>query len=131
MSTIEEVLGDDASALSMLKVVADGSFDSILVTDATPAGKIVFANRAFEKLTGYRRADVLGKTPRILQGAGTDPKVIDRLRNCLSSGKAFEGKAINYKKDGTPFIMFWRVLPVKAKGQIRLWIAIQREGASI
>lgn len=131
MSTIEEVLGDDASALSMLKVVADGSFDSILVTDATPAGKILFANRAFEKLTGYRRAEVLGKTPRILQGAGTDPKVIDRLRHCLSAGKAFEGKAINYKKDGTPFIMFWRVLPVKAKGQIRLWIAIQREGASI
>jgi len=131
MATLDEILGDEASSLSLLKVVADGSFDSILVTDATPAGKIVFANRAFEKLTGHKRADVIGQTPRILQGAGTDPKVIDRLRKCLSGGKAFEGKAINYKKDGTPFIMFWRVLPVKAKGRIRFWVAIQREGASI
>ncbi|MFM7140535.1 MAG: PAS domain-containing protein, partial [Alphaproteobacteria bacterium] len=102
MATIEQVLGDDTAALSLLKVVADGSFDSILVTDATPAGKIVFANRAFEKLTGHKRADVIGQTPRILQGPGTDPKVIDRLRKCLTGGKAFEGKAINYKKDGTP-----------------------------
>ncbi|MEY4951073.1 MAG: hypothetical protein RL698_3284 [Pseudomonadota bacterium] len=131
MATIEEILGDEATALATLKVVADGSFDSILVTDATPAGKIVFANRAFEKLTGHKRGDVLGQTPRILQGTGTDAKVIDRLRKCLGSGKSFEGKAINYKKDGTPFIMFWRVLPVKVKGRIRFWVAIQREGASI
>ncbi|MEI8358186.1 MAG: PAS domain-containing protein [Deltaproteobacteria bacterium] len=131
MATIEEILGDEATALATLKVVADGSFDSILVTDATPAGKIVFANRAFEKLTGHKRGDVLGQTPRILQGTGTDSKVIDRLRKCLGSGKSFEGKAINYKKDGTPFIMFWRVLPVKVKGRIRFWVAIQREGASI
>ena len=131
MATIEESLGDEATALATLKVVADGSFDSILVTDATPAGKIVFANRAFEKLTGHKRGDVLGQTPRILQGTGTDSKVIDRLRKCLGSGKSFEGKAINYKKDGTPFIMFWRVLPVKVKGRIRFWVAIQREGASI
>ena len=131
MATIEEILGDEATALATLKVVADGSFDSILVTDATPAGKIVFANRAFEKLTGHKRGDVLGQTPRILQGTGTDATVIDRLRKCLGSGKSFEGKAINYKKDGTPFIMFWRVLPVKVKGRIRFWVAIQREGASI
>ena len=80
MATIEEILGDEATALATLKVVADGSFDSILVTDATPAGKIVFENRAFEKLTGHKRGDVLGQTPRILQGTGTDSKVIDRLR---------------------------------------------------
>lgn len=131
MSKINTVAGDESSVRAVLEAVAESSFDSILVTDATPAGKIVFANRAFERLTGYKRAEVLGRTPRILQGAGTDPKVIDRLRNCLKSGKAFEGKAINYKKDGTPFIMFWRVLPVKVRGAIRLWIAIQREGASI
>ena len=51
--------------------------------------------------------------PRILQGAGTDKKVIARLAVALKSGKKFEGKAINYKKDGTPFIMYWRVLPIK------------------
>ena len=47
------------------------------------------------------------------------------------SGGKFEGKAINYKKDGTPFIMYWRVLPIKAGKKIEAWIAIQREGAAI
>ena len=131
MSKITHVAGDETSIRAVLEVVAESSFDSILVTDATPAGKIVFANRAFERLTGYKRAEVIGQTPRILQGAGTDQKVIDHLRDCLKSGKSFEGKAINYKKDGTPFIMFWRVLPIKVGRKITAWVAIQREGSVI
>ena len=43
----------------------------------------------------------------------------------------FEGKAINYKKDGTPFIMYWRVLPIKVAKKVKLWVAIQREGSAI
>ena len=74
---------------------------------------------------------VIGKTPRILQGAGTDKKVIDRLAAALKLGKRFEGKAINYKKDGTPFIMYWRVLPIKIGKTIQAWVAIQREGSVI
>lgn len=131
MAGIGSIAGDDTNVRTLLEKITEGSFDSILVTDATSAGKILYANRAFEKLTGYRRAEVVGKTPRILQGPGTDQKVIDRLRACLSSGRPFEGKAINYKKNGTPFIMLWRVVPVRSRGAIRLWVAIQREGASI
>jgi hypothetical protein len=77
------------------------------------------------------RSEFIGKTPRILQGAGTDKKVIDRLSVALKSGKEFEGKAINYKKDGTPFIMYLRVLPIKIGKKIEAWVAIQREGSSI
>ena len=117
--------------LPLLKVLAENSFDSVLITDASKDGRIVYANKAFKKLTGYNPADVIGKTPKILQGAGTDKKVIDRLSIALKSGGKFEGKAINYKKDGTPFIMYWRVLPIKVGKTIEAWIAIQREGASI
>ncbi len=130
-SAIEKSLGATESSLSFLKVIADNSFDSILVTDATSEGKIIYANKAFKKLTGYAPAEVLGKTPRILQGAGTDKKVIDRLSAALKSGGKFEGKAINYKKDGTPFIMYWRVLPIKVGRSIEAWVAIQREGSVI
>ena len=125
------VLASDGLSLPLLKVLADNSFDSILITDNTKEGKIVYANKAFKKLTGHDPAEILGKTPRILQGAGTDPKVTERLREALKTGGKFEGKAINYKKDGTPFIMYWRVLPIKVGRNIEAWIAIQREGASI
>jgi PAS domain S-box-containing protein len=125
------VLASEGLSLPLLKVLAENSFDSILITDNTKEGKIVYANKAFKKLTGHDPVEVLGQTPRILQGAGTDPKVTERLREALKTGGKFEGKAINYKKDGTPFIMYWRVLPIKIGRNIEAWIAIQREGASI
>jgi PAS domain S-box-containing protein len=117
--------------LALLEVLAENSFDSILVTDASVEGKIIYANKAFNKLTGHDPASVIGNTPRILQGPGTDVKVIERLADALKSGSTFEGKAINYKKDGTPFIMYWRVLPIKIDEKIIAWIAIQREGSVI
>lgn len=130
-STIENSLGNAETSIALLKVLAENSFDSILITDNTAKGNIIYANKAFKKLTGYAPSEVIGKTPRILQGAGTDKKVTDRLSASLKSGGKFEGKAINYKKDGTPFIMYWRVLPVKVGKKIEAWLAIQREGAVI
>jgi PAS domain S-box-containing protein len=130
-SSIETSLGKTENSLALLKVLAENSFDSILITDATVKGKITYANKAFKKLTGYDQSEIIGKTPRILQGSGTDKKVIDRLAIALKSGDKFEGKAINYKKDGTPFIMYWRVLPIKVGKKIEAWLAIQREGSVI
>ena len=130
-SAIDKTPGDSETSVARLKVLAENSFDSILITDTTAKGKITYANKAFKKLTGHDPAEVIGKTPRILQGAGTDKKVIERLSAALKSGGKFEGKAINYKKDGTPFIMYWRVLPIKVGRKIEAWIAIQREGSAI
>lgn len=130
-SEIERALGSGDARLALLAELAANSFDSLLVTDATVEGKITYANPAFETLTGYNPTEVIGKTPRILQGEGTDKKVIERLSSALQSGNQFEGKAINYKKDGTPFIMYWRVVPIKVGEKIDAWIAIQREGSVI
>ena len=128
---MSKILEDDVVSLSLLEILVENSFDSIVVTDASAEGNIIYANKAFKTLTGYDASDVLGKTPRILQGTGTDLKVIARLGEALKSNETFEGRAINYKKDGTPFIMYWRVLPVKVEGDTKVWVAIQREGASI
>ena len=130
-SAIDKSLGNSETSLTLLKVLAENSFDSIVITDATASGKIIYANKAFKKLTGHNPSEVIGKTPRILQGAGTDKKVISRLAVALKSGGKFEGKTINYRKNGTPFIMYWRVLPVKVGKKIEAWLAIQREGSVI
>ncbi|MDP1674208.1 MAG: PAS domain-containing protein [Burkholderiales bacterium] len=127
-SLLENIFQDADTSLNVLQVLATNTFDSILITDATKDAKIVYANKAFKTLTGYAPSEVIGKTPRILQGAATDRKVIARLTDSLKRGGRFEGKAINYKKNGTPFIMYWRVLPVKVGNQIKVWVAIQREG---
>jgi len=127
----EKLMNGVDGGLSLLQVLVENSFDSVLITDASAEGKITYANKAFKKLSGYDPSEVIGKTPRILQGPATDSKVIARLSEALKSGRKFEGKAINYKKDGTPFIMYWRVLPIKVEKKITAWVAIQREGAVI
>ncbi len=129
--TIEKILNNEALNSSVLKGLADNSFDSILVTDASRDAKIIYANKAFKSLTGFSPADVIGKTPKILQGPATDKKVLARLAVALRKGIRFEGKAINYKKDRTPFIMYWRVVPAKIGKDTKVWIAIQREGSHI
>ena len=129
--TLESILQDTRAGQKALKVLTENSFDAILITDATKETKIVYANKAFKKLTGYDPQEVLGKTPGILQGVGTDKKEIARLDKALKADGRFEGKAINYRKGGTPFIMHWRVLPVSVGKKTKFWIAIQREGFAI
>lgn len=131
IKSLDKVLPDSKLNIQALKALADNSFDSILITDATSKTKILYANKAFKKLTGYSPDEVLGKTPKILQGSATDKTVIARLTKTLSAGTRFEGKAINYKKDGTPFLMHWRVVPVKVGKDTKVWLAIQRETSSI
>jgi len=126
-SSLVDALGSETGGLTMLKLLADNSFDSILVTDASARGRIIYANKAFKKLTGHDPAEVIGKDPRMLQGPGTDRKVIERISATLKAGGRFEGRAVNYRKDGTPFIMNWRMFPLKDAGKIIAWIAIQRE----
>ena len=128
---LEKLMNGAEGGLSLLQVLAENSFDSVLITDASAEGKIIYVNKSFKILTGYDPSEIIGKTPRILQGPGTDSKVIARLSKALTSGRKFEGKAINYKKDGTPFIMYWRVLPIKLGKKIAAWVAIQREGSVI
>lgn len=129
-SSLIDVIGSEKGGLALLKLLADNSFDSILVTDASAKGRIIYANKAFKKLTGHDPAEVVGKDPRMLQGPGTDRKVIERLSAALKSGGRFEGRAVNYKKDGTPFVMNWRMFPLKEAGKITAWVAIQREALS-
>ena len=86
---MEKILQQADVSLKLLKVLLENSFDSILITDATVSGKIVYANKAFKKLTGYDPSEVIGKTPRILQGIGTDKKVIAHLAQSLKNDGRF------------------------------------------
>ena len=125
--SLEKILNNEQFSLSFLKVLLENSYDSIIITDCTEDTSIIYANKAFSRLTGYESSEVIGKSPKILQGVATDKHVITDLIDSLKNESPFEGQAINYRKDGTYFIMNWRVLPLKIDNQIKAWIAIQRE----
>jgi PAS domain S-box-containing protein len=123
------VLSAEALVAS-LRVIADHSFDSIMITRAGKESPILYVNKAFTALTGYSAKSVIGKSPVLLQGAATERAPLDALRRCMEKGKVFEGRAINYDSRKRPFVMHWRVVPVRlARGQrAEYYIAIQRRG---
>jgi len=118
-------------ALLLLNSAVLQSREAILITDAEldlPGPRIVFVNPAFTKMTGYNEEELFGKTPRILQGPGTDKTVLDRLRQNLERGEGFEGEAINYRKDGKEFDVQWQIAPIRnASGTITHFVANQRD----
>ncbi|SDN60948.1 EAL domain-containing protein [Vreelandella arcis] len=104
--------------------------DAVIVTTAEldlPGPRILYANPAFCEMTGYEAGELLGKTPRILQGPDTDPRVLQALRASLIREEPFIGSTINYRKDGTPYQVEWSTSNVKDKaGGSAFFVSFQR-----
>jgi PAS domain S-box-containing protein len=122
---------DARTQTSVLRSAVEQANDSVIVTGAQldpPGPKILYVNPAFTDITGYAAEDVRGRTPRLLQGPLTEPWVLRRLRTRLENGDSFEGEAINYRKDGTPFVNHWSIAPVRDEvGVITHWVSVQRD----
>ena len=73
----------------------------VLITDADR--RITYANPAFQRITGYNEAEIIGKTPAFLHNKGGDSESLSALQTAISAGNQFQGNLLNYKKDGTPF----------------------------
>jgi len=118
-------------SLRLLSAAVEQSKESILISDAQldlPGPGIIFVNQAFTQMTGYTAAEVMGKTPRILQGPGTDRAVLQRLRENLTRGEVCVGETVNYRKDGTEFYIEWQIAPLRnAAGTVTHHVAIQRD----
>ena len=96
--------------------IVNTAVESILVTTADldpPGPLIVYVNTAFEKMTGWSSTEVLGKSPKILQGSKTDPQIFNDMWERLISIGIWEGQTINYKKDGSEFWIEWSIVPLK------------------
>lgn len=113
---------------NMLQTAFEVSFDGVMITEAGPGYPIIYVNPALCAMTGYSFSDLIGKSPSILQGKGTDKEVLVDLKVKLDNGKNFHGKAFNYRKNGEKFLMEWKIVPIKnAEGVISHFFAIQRE----
>ena len=78
--------------------------ESVLVTTTdldSPGPSIVYVNPAFESMTGWAREEVIGKSPRILQGTKTEHSVFIDLRERLVKGLSWYGQTTNYRNDGS------------------------------
>jgi len=121
-----------------LHAIASRAGDSVVVTDAEvdePLGpRIVYCSDGFERLTGWRREDALGLTPRILQCAGTQRDELDRMREAMIYWREFGRddpltvEVANRTKDGDSIWLDVEMFPVWAPDRAgSYWIAIQRD----
>ncbi|MEX0430643.1 sensor domain-containing diguanylate cyclase [Spiribacter insolitus] len=122
---------ESLSDQSVLARLVEQVYDSVLVTEtqlAAPGPRIVYANRAFCRKTGYSLEELIGETPRILQGPATDRTVLQRLRQQLLAGEAFEGSTVNYRKNGEPYIVRWSISRLEdAETGQDFYVSVQRE----
>nr|AML79071.1 putative LOV domain-containing protein [Ludovia sp. BC-2016] len=88
----------------------------------------MYASAGFFNMTGYLSKEVIGRNCRFLQGAGTDPAEIAKIRETLEKGANYCGRILNYKKDGTPFWNLLTISPIKDEsGNVLKYIGMQVE----
>ncbi|MDR9433470.1 MAG: PAS domain S-box protein [Spiribacter sp.] len=120
----------DDLGFRLFKTAADHSFNAITITEAREeggAGPIIYVNEAFTEMTGYAASEVLGRSPGMLQGPNTEPEVLKRLAEQIQRRELFHGETVNYRKDGSEFILEWIVTPVEIDGAVTHYVAIQHD----
>jgi PAS domain S-box-containing protein len=117
------------SHLSFCTVALEAIAAGMVVADATaPSIPIIFASRPFLLLTGYSEEEVVGRNCRFLQGPETDPQVVSQIREAVRSGSPFSGQILNYRKDGTPFWNYLRILPIRdTDGKLTHFVGVQTD----
>jgi PAS domain S-box-containing protein len=125
---------EHSTAFHQLKLLGSAvtqSQDSIMITEADldpPGPRILFVNPAFTTITGYRTDEVIGFSPRMLQGEKTDTAFIQRMHTRLREGKSAHGVTINYRKDGTSFWVEMQISPLRdSEGKVTHFVGIQRD----
>lgn len=110
----------------LLSTAIEQSSEIIVITD--PDGKIQYVNPAFERHTGYSREESMNQNPRILKSGKHNQSFYHQLWDTILSGKAWQGKFINRKKNGELFEEEATISPVTdTEGNLINFIAVKRD----
>jgi diguanylate cyclase (GGDEF)-like protein/PAS domain S-box-containing protein len=106
--------------------------DVVIITEAgpfsEPGPRIVFVNEAFERRTGYAPEEVIGRTPRLLQGPDTQRSELNKIRVAMEQWRPVRVDLINYRKSGEPFWVDLEVSPVWDESRkLTHWVAVGRD----
>ncbi len=99
-----------------------------VIVIADTEGSIQYVNPAFEKVTGYTSLEAIGQNPRMLKSGQQDEIFYKDLWGKISSGKNWEGRMVNKRKDGTLYTEEATISPVRdQQGRIINYVAVKRD----
>lgn len=125
---------ENEEQLNLFRSVINHTYDAVLITEAEPVDhnqggpRVVYANPAFSRATGYGPEEIVGKTPRMMQGPKTDPRELDKIRRALEKWEPVEVELVNYKKNGEEFWVNFIISPIADEtGWFTHWVSVQRD----
>ncbi len=122
---ISERQAAEAQLIKLYQAV-EQSPEGIVITDLD--ARVEYVNAAFLETTGYRREEVLGRNPRLLQSGKTPRATYDDLWATLQRGETWKGEFINRRRDGSEYVEFAIIAPVRqANGQASHYLAIKED----
>ncbi|WP_026304819.1 PAS domain-containing sensor histidine kinase [Thioalkalivibrio sp. AKL8] len=118
--------------LKLLRAAISRINDIVLITEAEPieypGPRIIFANEAFERRTGYTLDEAIGNTPRMLQGPGTQPAELRRIRRALEQWRPVRAELLNYTKSGEELWLELDIVPLADEtGWFTHWVSVERD----
>ena len=121
----------DEDILRKYEAVLKYSNDAIIITSTNlepPGPEIVYVNQAFCEITGYSEQEVIGQSPRFLQGKDTNAEQLSELKMALQEYNDYRGELVNYKKSGEEYWLSISVFPIPDRtGKIVNYAAIERD----
>jgi PAS domain S-box-containing protein len=122
----EEALRQRTRDMERLTTAIEQAAETVVITDTE--GNIVYVNPAFERITGYSRAEAMGQNPRILKSDRHDLAFYQRLWSTICAGQVWSGYFTNKKKDGALYTEEATISPVKDEdGTITHYVAVKRD----
>ena len=112
--------------LRKLSQAIEQSPESILITDAS--GNIEYVNAAFTATTGYPASEVIDRNPRILNSGKTPPATFQALWSALTAGQPWKGEFINRRRDGSEYVAFALIAPLRQPdGVTSHYVAVEED----
>ena len=121
--------GRSAAGLTLRDRALAAATSGVVITDARrPDHPVVYVNPAFERMTGYAQAEVLGRNCRFLQGPDTDPATVRVLGDALRAHTEVRATLVNHRRDGSPFWCELNLAPVlDDHGEVIQYVGVQND----
>lgn len=98
---------------------------AISITDK--GARILYVNEAFEKVTGYSRAEAVGQNQSILSSASTPVRIYQELWATITEGRVWRGSLVNNRKDGSEYLAEIMISPVQTEGETKYHLGMHRD----